>query len=157
MKPSLRTRKPIDKLSLVDIEAFPVWEFVTDEEGVEGEDETWVRPVDAQEAPGEAFSLSVAAAFKAPSGEHYRGIVGVTTFGEIEIGHAAILTKDKYVFIPSPGYADAIDSGRAAARELGLSERELFPLEYELSVRVQGESVRRKGFYSIAVTGRGDR
>jgi hypothetical protein len=150
MKPSLRTRKPIDKLSLADIDAFPVWEFATDEEDVEGRDETWVRPVQAHEVPAEAFSLSVAAAFRAPSGNHYRGIVGVTTFGDIEIGHAAILTKDEYVFIPWPGYAGGTSGSRAAAQSLGLREHELFPLEYELSVLVQGESIRRKGFYTIA-------
>jgi hypothetical protein len=36
--------KPIDLLTPADIEQHPIWEFAIDEEGIEGQDETWVRP-----------------------------------------------------------------------------------------------------------------
>lgn len=42
---TLKTRKPVDQLLPEDLDAFPVWEFATDEEGVPERDETWVRPV----------------------------------------------------------------------------------------------------------------
>lgn len=45
MPTTAETRKPIDGLTLADLEAFPIWEFAIDEEGVEGQDETWVRPL----------------------------------------------------------------------------------------------------------------
>ena len=37
-------RKPINGLTSEDLLAHPVWEFASDEEGVEGQDETTVRP-----------------------------------------------------------------------------------------------------------------
>ena len=44
MKPTLNTRKPILKLSNLDLRTFPIWEFASGEEGVDGRDETWVKP-----------------------------------------------------------------------------------------------------------------
>ena len=150
MKPNRNTRKPIDKLSLADISAFPIWEFATDEEGVAGQDETWVRPLAAQEVPLDAYSLSVAADFTTPAGKAFRGIVGVNTSGEYEAVHAAVITKDGYVFIPWPAFDTALNEARSAAKQLGLNESELFPLKYRLAVRVQGEAIPRKGVYNYA-------
>ena len=39
-------RKPIDKLTIADLERFAVWEYAIDEEGLLGQDETTVRPAD---------------------------------------------------------------------------------------------------------------
>lgn len=47
MRPTLKTRKPIDTLDAADLAKFPIWELASDEEDVPGRDETWVRPVDA--------------------------------------------------------------------------------------------------------------
>jgi hypothetical protein len=44
MQATIATRKPVDELTASDLEAFPVWEFAMDEEGVEEQDETWVKP-----------------------------------------------------------------------------------------------------------------
>jgi hypothetical protein len=44
---TLKTRKPVDELLAEDLDAFPVWEFATDDEGAPERDETWVRPVRA--------------------------------------------------------------------------------------------------------------
>jgi hypothetical protein len=55
---------PIDKLTAADLLAFPLWEFATDEEDVEGPDETWVRPVDAQVVRAGSWSLCVGADFR---------------------------------------------------------------------------------------------
>ncbi len=48
---TLETRKHIDKLTISDFSTFPGWEFDIDEEGTEGRDETWVRPLDTQVVP----------------------------------------------------------------------------------------------------------
>ena len=58
------TRKPIDQLTPEDLEAFPIWEFATDEEEDDERDETWVRPVDAAFIEPDQYSLSVAADFE---------------------------------------------------------------------------------------------
>ena len=152
MKPTLLTRKPIDKLSVADFSAFPIWEFATNVEDVTGQDETWVRPLPAQVVPLDSYSLSVAAKFETPTGVRFQGIVGVNTFSGYEAVHAALLTDGEYVFIPWPGYDDAPKSARRAASCLGLSVTELFPLKYRLSVVVQGESEPRMGVYSYAAT-----
>jgi hypothetical protein len=138
MKPTLRTRKPIDQLRLRDITAFSVWEFATDEEDRPGQDETWVKPVNSKVVPANAFSFSVAAKFKTASGMELRGIVGVNTMGSLEVIHAAVITEDNYVFIPWPGYPGARRSFQVASRELGISESDLFPLKYELLVPIEG-------------------
>ena len=98
-KLDLSTRKPVDGLTPSDIAAFPIWEFASGEEGVEGQDETWVRPLPDAEVPVEAWSLSVAADFRTASGATFPGIVGVTTAGGVELGHAVIFAHDRYVFV----------------------------------------------------------
>ena len=97
MKPSLKTRKPVDQLRQIDLETFPVWEFATDEEGDEDQDETWVRPVRAKTIPGDAYSLSVSARFNTRSGVEFKGIVEVSTAEGFEAVHAAVLTEGSYV------------------------------------------------------------
>jgi hypothetical protein len=37
--------KPLDDISLNDVLQYPIWEWALDEEGIEGQDETWQRPV----------------------------------------------------------------------------------------------------------------
>jgi hypothetical protein len=51
----LCTRKPVDQLTLGDFAAFPVWEYANDEQGAEGRDETWVRPVDTTVVPKRSY------------------------------------------------------------------------------------------------------
>lgn len=148
MKPSLKTRKPIDALRLSDVEAFPIWEFATDEEENEGQDETWVRPIRLKKIPADAYSLSVSASFTSPTGAKYRGIVGVNTAEGFEVVHAAVLTEESYVFVPWPGMAGASQMARDAAEELGIEAKDLFPLSFRLGVPIEGELSLREGCYS---------
>jgi hypothetical protein len=152
MKPSLKTRKPIDQLRPIDLKTFPVWEFASDEEDNEDQDETWVRPVRTRQVPGDAYSLSVAASLTTPSGIEYPGIVGVSTAEGFEAVHAAVLTEDNYVFIPWPGMAGASKLARGAAKELRLRTKDLFPLAYRLVVLIEGESSPREGVYQYATS-----
>ena len=70
------TRKPIDQITVADLVDFAIWEFCLDGEGVEGMDETWVRPLAAAAVPNGAYSLSVAAEFETASGLGVDGLVG---------------------------------------------------------------------------------
>lgn len=148
MKPWLKTRKPIDELRIADIEAFPIWEFATDEEEIEDQDENWVRPLQGNRIPRDAYSLSVSAIFSAPSGAKYKGIVSVSTAQGFDAVHAALLTDDNYVFVPWPGTAGASKMARDAAREMGSRASDLFPLSYRLAVPVEDEESSREGLYS---------
>ncbi len=54
---SLKTRKPVGKLCRKDFDTFPIWQYADDEEGQEGMDETWVRPVDSASVPRRSYSF----------------------------------------------------------------------------------------------------
>lgn len=128
---SVKTRKPIDRLTLADLAAFPIWEFAIDEEDLPGRDETWVRPSKGKVIARGNNSLSVASAFATASGRRLSGLVGVCTRGGVELGHAVLLARRQYLFI-SP--AEIAERARVAAA-LQMSERELFPLRFKLRPR----------------------
>jgi hypothetical protein len=151
MAATIATRKPIDQITVADLVDFPIWEFCLDEEGIEGMDETWVRPLAAAAVPNGAYSLSVAAEFETASGLRVNGLVGVTTTaGEVEISEAVLLFDGKYLFVPGK-HDMRIDALRehderlrwAIADALGTSP--VFPLRYRLSVPIEGEASHREG------------
>ena len=140
-RPTLKTRKPIDQLVSSDLIAFPIWEFALDEEGVEDQDETWVRPIDAKVVRKGQWSLPVAAEFRARTGTTFPGFVMVTTAEGIKIDGAVLLPEAKYVVVDAGSPAER----RATAKALGMSTRDLFPLTYTLRVRVGREKELRTG------------
>jgi hypothetical protein len=150
MAATIETRKPIDQITVTDLVDFPIWEFCLDEEGIDGMDETWVRPLAAAAVPNGAYSLSVAAEFHTASGLRVDGFIGVTTIaGEVEISQAVLLFGGKYLFVPdkpdmridAPG--DDENDRAALADMLGTSP--VFPLRYRLSVLIDGEASHREG------------
>jgi len=42
----MRKSKPVDELTIEDLQESPIWEWAIDEEETEEQDETWVRPSD---------------------------------------------------------------------------------------------------------------
>jgi hypothetical protein len=148
MAATIATRKPIDQITVADLVDFPIWEFCLDEEGVEGMDETWVRPLAAAAVPNGAYSLSVAAAFETASGLRVNGLIGVTTAeGEVEIAYPVLLFDGKYLFVPSQHdmQIDAEDEKLRQAVVDALGQSPVFPLRYRLSVTIQGEAWHREG------------
>ena len=148
MAATIATRKPIDQITVADLVDFPIWEFCLDEEGVEGMDETWVRPLAAAAVPNGAYSLSVAAEFETASGLRVNGLIGVTTAeGEVEIAYPVLLFDGKYLFVPSQHDMqigpDDEKLRRAVVDALGPSP--VFPLRYRLSVPIEGEASHREG------------
>lgn len=148
MRPTLRTRKPIDQLRPEDLNVFPIWEFATDEEDVEGRDETWVRPLRTKVVPADSYSLSVAATFKLACERELPGFVGVSTVDGVELDHAVLLPPKDYVFVPSADYWNAKVDYRKAATSLGLRLKEVFPLRFTLAVVIEGEVAVRSGEYA---------
>ena len=151
MAATIATRKPIDQITVPDLVDFPIWEFCLDEEGVEGMDETWVRPLAVAAVPNVAYSLSVAAEFETASGLRVGGLIGVTTIaGEVEISQAVLLFGGKYLFVPDKhdmpinALQEHDETLRSAiADALGTSP--VFPLRYRLSVLIEGEASHRAG------------
>ena len=146
MAATIATRKPIDQITVADLVDFPIWEFCLDEEGVEGMDETWVRPLAAAAVPNEAYSLSVAAKFETASGLRVNGLVGVTTIaGEVEISEAVLLFDGKYLFVPRIDALREDDEKFRSAIADALGTSPVFPLRYRLGVLIEGEASHREG------------
>lgn len=149
-----KTRKPVQKLQPADFTSFPIWEFASDEEGGEGQDETWVRPVDRAQVPPKAYSQLVGADFKTPRGRKLVGFMDVTTArSEIEIRPGSIVRRGLYQCLPTLSREQAVAERREWAlrdredlsRALGLTEAEVFPLTYVLRARIRGEKTYRSG------------
>lgn len=121
-----------------------------DEEAIPGRDETWVRPLRDRVVPADAFSLSVAAKFRSASGNEFRGIVGVSTFGGVDVGSAAIVFDAGYVFVPSPSSCGSREGCARAAQRLGLTHDQLFPLHYQLLVPIEGVDRTIEGVFAYA-------
>lgn len=147
MSPSKRPRKPVDQLKPEDFVDFPIWEFADDEEGGEGQDETWVRPHARKVVGKDLYSLSVAADFVAASGKVLAGFVGVTTAEAFEVGHGVILHEGNYIFVPSAEYPGATKERKAVAEALCMKEAQVFPLKYTLRVLLKGETALRCGVF----------
>ncbi|MBM4383091.1 MAG: hypothetical protein FJ091_06935 [Deltaproteobacteria bacterium] len=142
----LGARKPIDELTLADLEVFPIWEFADDEEALEGRDETWVRPVAARIVdPQRLASLSVASGFTTASGKTLGGFVGlrvaVSAPDELEVAVAVLLANGMYV----PAWPTRGRARIHAAARLGLTEEQFFPLRYRLRVHIGDEGTPREG------------
>ena len=140
MKATLSTRKPVIKLAATDLRAFPIWEFAIDEESHPDQDETWVRPVQAEAVPAGAYSQIVAASFASPpSSSTFVGFMMVSTDERPpDLSPGAVLFRRGYHVIPSPQEAPE----RAAfAGLLGVT----FPLSYRLLVPLAGEARLREG------------
>jgi len=128
MPPTTATRKPVDELTASDLEAFPVWEFATDEEEVDKEqDETWVKPVATGELPADGSSLSVAAALRLAGGQVYPGVMFCDTHDGLDIAAIALLTTEGRVLFSQ---SDSPSEIRRSLKRLGLDHRSVFPLDY---------------------------
>ena len=154
MPPTLKTRKPVVKLTATDLRIFPVWEFAIDEEGEGEQDETWVRPVDCTAIRKGSYSQIVASDFTIPASRCLQGFMVVTTAnGKVEIRAGAVVGRTGYRVLPT------ISRKLAAARKyewslrvrdrlcqaLGVREADVFPLRYTLRVSIRGERGTRAG------------
>jgi len=143
---TLKTRKPVHRLTLGDLAKFPVWEYAVDEQDVVGQDETWVRPLKNVSIPKGRYSLTVAADFTTANGRSYQGFVGVTTAdADVEIGQGVILDgRYPHLFVPNPDVVTEKTRVDLAAG-LGLHASEVFPISYKLRAPVQREKAHRSG------------
>jgi hypothetical protein len=153
MPATLKTRKPVNELTVANLDAFPIWEFATDEEGVEGQDETWVRPIRRNQVPLGAYSLLVATDFSTAGGAQLRGFMIVTTADGIEITPGSLVGEGFYHVLPGMSEERAgqegldwpIEARRKVVEALGGSAASVFPIAYRLDVVIQGERAAQSG------------
>jgi len=142
---TLQTRKPVHKLCRKDFDAYPVWQYADDEEGQEGRDETWVRPIDSNSVPKRSY-CHVAVDFATPIGKTYFGFVTVSTLdGAPDVCQGVILYNRKYLFIANPGAFGFDDSRKRLLTGLVLTEKQAFPLSFTLRVPVVGHAKYKGG------------
>jgi hypothetical protein len=137
---SLRTRKPVERLTLSDFASFPVWEYASDEEGVEGRDETWVRPVRTVVVPKRSYT-HVAASFTMPCGKQFPGYVTVSTLaGPPDVCQGVIFYRRASLFVANPEAIGFREHRRRLLNALHLKPREVFPLSFRLFVPIAGRA-----------------
>jgi hypothetical protein len=146
---TLDTRRPADRLNLSDFSAYPVWEFAWDEEGIEGRDESCVRPVDTRVVPRQSYTL-VSAEFKDSRGRAFAGFVVVSTLqDEVEMCSGAIIEGSQLFHVPGPEEVSYQRTRAALMVGLGLTEAELSSLTFRLKVPVEGKSWCLDGEFSL--------
>jgi hypothetical protein len=145
MRPTLSTRKPVDRLTVADLETFPVWEFATDDEGIKGMDETWVKPIPTTEIPTDGVAISVASVFKLNCGLVYPGLIGCDTFAEFAVTAVVLLTVQGRVLF--------LERERPEFEGLGLRYDEVFPLQYSTRVPLASTGLLARGVFAIPPSG----
>jgi hypothetical protein len=108
---SRRIRKQVDELRAEDFDAHPCWEYASDEEGRQGQDECTVRPCDVSRL-SETRQVIVQAVFFFPNGRLRLGQVTLNA-GEDPSGYQPVLFlgKKKLYF-----YSGASKPGKAEVR-----------------------------------------
>lgn len=120
---------------------------------MEGQDETWVRPVRHKLVPSDAYSQLVGCDFTTAGGTKLQGYMTVTTADEIEISVGAIIGDGIYCVLPSmsderareEGLNWVIHSRKETLKVLGATATQIFPIAYTLRVCIRGEKAVRSG------------
>lgn len=132
------TRKPVNRLTFEDFRAFPIWEYTDDEEGVEGQDETWVRPMASQVVPERSYT-HVAAVLSTSRGRELTGFVTVSTLeGPPVVRQGVIFHQGQGLFISNPEAFGFLESRSELLQALGATESDVFPIAFRLLAPVTG-------------------
>ena len=143
MKPTLATRKPVEDISVEDLETYPVWEFAWDEEGSDEQDETWVRPID-EAVLHERSSLCAGAAVRLANGLVYPAVL----FGEVgDFNGVALLTVEGRVLFT---VADSKGAVKASLKQLGLPHAAVFPMAYSTRAPLRATGQPAMGTFQVA-------
>jgi hypothetical protein len=150
VRPTSKTRKPVDELTAEDLATYPMWEYALDEEGAFAE--TVVRPLELQTVPRDSYCIQVAARFQLRSGAEYPGCAEVTTATDPPtVSPSFILVGGGAVALPAPRSATpdvdlGIDLTRInLPRQLKVPIVDIFPAKYQLLVNFDGEDEPRGG------------
>lgn len=127
----MRVRKPINELTIADLSASPVWEYASDEESEDGQDETTVRPVNAAlPIQPDDGPFQVRAVFTPADGSKMIGFLTVSSVDLSDLGHTqpVIITDHGQVSFWLGGFAPD-DYPTAAYLTLGRTKATTFPIQ----------------------------
>ena len=141
-RPTLKSRKPVRDLTVLDLMTFPVWEYALEEQGLS--DETWVRPTERERLGRGLYSQLVRSRFWTARAQPLLGIMTVSTSdAKPDVAVGAIL-EPSYLPLPHLSRPEAlrrratwdIRIRQDLLRGLGRRESTTFPLRYELAVPI---------------------
>jgi hypothetical protein len=138
---SQRIRKQMFDLSATDFRECAVWEFCLDEEGLEGQDETTVRPSALKELPSNSMGSFLVAA-DVVFGDGTKGF-GYLFSDERDVISAspAVFVGDKKVQFQIPG---SLSNERVEERkgryytDIGMDRQSIFPISFTSLIPVAG-------------------
>ena len=146
--------KPVDQLRPADLAKHPVWEYANDEEGVEGQDETWVRPV-TQLPISDASNHVIGTTVRFAGGREV-----VATLGNLDAARPEKTRQFLVLGVFRAGdepfllarYFDAwfdTTGPGALAKFMGLPVEEIFPIAYDVSSLVSGDPRCTRGLITL--------
>lgn len=134
-----KVRKQVYELTLEDLERCPVWEFASDEEGVEGQDEATVRPRPDLSAPlPREGSLVVRTRFTARDGSEFFGHCTPSPDDSLGDIQPTIVGRSTQVGFWSGRAQPTRKELAGFYKALGKKAEELFPLKFEAVIRTPG-------------------
>lgn len=134
--------KPYAKLTRADLEQFPIWEWVLEEDDPaldEAHDESYVQATELTNIPELSFAQFVSAAtIELKDGSRMPGIAEVTVAeGSVAIQPTTVFLLDRHLQIPG------VETNRLLTRYTKSLEN--YPVAWQLAVLVQGEKSERTG------------
>ncbi len=123
-------RRQIYELTLEDLDTCPIWEFASDEEEVEGQDEATVRPRHDLKEYDPSCSNIVKTQFISRSEAVYYGYCTPDTEGAITHMHPVIITPRGQVGFYFGALKPSPDELMADYERLGTSRENLFPIRF---------------------------
>lgn len=138
--------KPIDQLSLADLQTHPIWEYTDDEED---RDETYVRPVQSTAVPREMNHCVylVACDIVAVTGAKFIGFMSVAN-GELHES-SPVVVGEQGNYWPLDLSPTRRDRSRFEAF-FGCAQAALLPVQWKLRVPFAGEATLLSGTFSGA-------
>ena len=140
----MKVRKQVYELIAADFDASPVWEFASDEEGEEGQDEATVWPFefDGTLDPSEGMFV-VRAAFTLADGTEMTGYLTPPVGGDGSLGtlQPIVLTSRGQVGFWHGLAAPGPDVLQGHYQRLGKDESKTFPVRFSSAVELAGRPI----------------
>lgn len=139
-------RKQVNELSTADLLRFPVWEFALDEEGVDGQDETTVRPYQCTgDLDPSERTFIVQASFVLADGSRMQGYLTPPSPRDGGLGsiQPVIVSPQGQTLFWHGGVKQTPQEISESYRRLGkMSASEVFPIRFASEVSIVGGPVR---------------
>ena len=146
-------RQLLTRVMPQEFRRYPIWEFARGKDGIDGQDESWICPVNRKTLPKNRHWNVVATEFTTRSGKVLHGfLIVATTDGDIKIKSGAIrymgLQPLRVASRKGTASSDVYCSHRernGLACALGKEEGDVFPVHYRLNANFNGERTPREG------------